>query len=586
MAYVLGISCFYHDSAAALLKDGVAVAAAQEERFTRKKHDPDFPVNAVKYTLSEAGITIDDVDLVVFHEKPLQKLERIMESFMATYPKNYPFFVSSLPGFLGEKFWMGEIIRKKTGYKKKVIYSEHHISHAASSFYCSPFSSCGVLTVDGVGEFDTSTLGHGKGEHFELLKEIRFPHSLGLLYSAFTSYLGFKVNSAEYKVMGLAPYGKPVYADLIFDKLISVKDDGSFRLNMEYFAFLEEKRLINRKFCNLFGAEPRAPESKLTQREFDIAQSVQKVTEDVVLKMCNHLHEMTGEKKLVMAGGVALNCVANGKIIKQTAFKEIYVQPAAGDAGCSLGGALMGYYGYLKHSRLKGGKPIVSMHSPYLGPEYSDEEIRKQLDAQHAVYHELGKEKLLKETAKRIADGKVIGWHQGRMEWGPRALGNRSILADARDPKMKDIVNLKIKFRESFRPFAPAVMYEKMGEYFDLEQESPYMLLVAQVQPGKRVIPSVTHVDGSARIQSVTREQNELFYDLIHEFYKLTKVPIIINTSFNVRGEPIVNTPTDSYTCFMRTNMDDLVAGNFMMHKREQPNWVEHEDWQKKFVPD
>lgn len=579
--YILGISCFYHDSAACLLKDNEIIAAAQEERFTRKKHDFEFPKNAIDYCLKEANIGIDDIDYVGFYDKPFIKFERILETYLSVAPRGLKSFIQAIPLWIKQKLWMSDLIKKELGYKGKIIFTEHHQSHVASAFFASPFDEAAILTIDGVGEWATATYGIGKDNEIELTHEIKFPHSLGLLYSAFTYYLGFKVNSGEYKVMGLAPYGEPKYYDLIMDNLIDIKDDGSFKLNMKYFAYTHDLKMTNKKFDELFGYPRREPESKLEKHQFDIAMSIQKVTEEVMLRMANHLYEETGLKNLCMAGGVALNCVANGRILRETPFKNIFIQPAAGDAGGAFGVASFIYYPWLGNKR----NP-PEFFNPYIGPEFSNEEIRKFLDKKEVIYRELNRDNLLKQTARLIADKQVIGWFQGRMEWGPRALGNRSIIADPRDPEMRDIVNLKIKFRESFRPFAPAVLLEKLSEFFDLDCPSPYMLLVAQVRENKRVIPAVTHVDGSARIQTIAREDNPLYYDLINEFYKLTGVPVIINTSFNVRGEPLVCTPVDAYKCFMRTKMDYLVMGNFLMDKREQKLLEKDINWMKEFELD
>ena len=576
---ILGISAFYHDSAACLLQDGRLVAAASEERFTRKKHDHDFPLNAARYCLREGGITAADLDYVGFYDKPLLKFERILYTYLATFPRSFPSFMKAMPLWLREKLWTPGTIRKELDYRGPILFAEHHESHAASAFLLSPFTEAALLTVDGVGEWATATLGVGRDRRLEIRKEIRFPHSLGLLYSAFTYYLGFKVNSAEYKVMGLAPYGQPKYRREM-EKLIDIKEDGSFKLNMEYFAYDYGLTMTNGKFSALFGGEPRAPESKLTQREMDIAASIQEITEIVMLRMSNWLHKETGMDKLCMAGGVALNCVANGRILRETPFRDIFVQPAAGDAGGSLGVAALIWHSILGNPRGPG------MQHAYLGPAYSTEEIRSYLDGNGIRYHELEREALLERTAQLIEEQNVVGWFQGRMEFGPRALGSRSILADARNPANKDVVNLKIKFRESFRPFAPTVLEDKVSEWFELAQPSPYMLLVAQVREDRRSIPSVTHVDGSARIQTVNHEQNPLFYDLIRRFEARTGCPVIINTSFNVRGEPIVCTPHDAYLCFMRTNMDHLVLDRFVLDKREMQPLREDVDWRNLFELD
>jgi carbamoyltransferase len=576
---ILGISCYYHDSAACLVKDGDIVAAAQEERFSRIKHDQEFPINAVRYCLKEAGISIDDVDYVGFYDKPLIKFERILYTYLATFPRSFPSFLKVVPLWLRKKLWIPSIIKDELDYQGEVMMIEHHMSHAASSFLVSPFEEAAIVTVDGVGEWATSTIGKGEGNNIELCKEIRFPHSLGLLYSAFTYYLGFKVNSAEYKVMGLAPYGKPRYYDEVLE-LVRFEDDGSFKMNMKYFAYDYGLRMTNGRFDKLFGRPVREPESKLEQFHMDIAASVQKVTEDIVLRMAVHAHELTGSKNLCMAGGVALNCVANGKILRQCPFDEIFIQPAAGDAGGAVGVATYLYHTVLGHPR-----EFVWKHA-YLGPSYSTDEIRDYLDANGVVYGELTEDEVLERTAGAIIDQQVVGWFQGRMEFGPRALGSRSILADARNPENKDVVNMKIKFRESFRPFAPSILEERVSDYFELDQPSPYMLLVAQVREDNRTIPSVTHVDGSARIQTVDESTNPLYHSLIRRFEEKTGCPVIINTSFNVRGEPIVCTPHDAYLCFMRTNMDVLVMDRFYLEKPDQKPLEEDVDWRELFELD
>ena len=579
--HILGISCFYHDAAACLLRDGEVVAAASEERFTRKKHDADFPMNAVRYCLEAGGIETADLDHVGFYDKPFIKFERIIETYLAVAPRGIQSWVMAIPLWLKEKIFMRKTIEKKLdGYEGDILFSEHHESHAASAFYCSPFEEAAILTLDGVGEWATAAKGFGRGEEITLTHEIHFPHSLGLLYTAFTYYLGFKVNSGEYKVMGLAPYGKPEYFDLIMDRLIDVKADGSFKLNMDYFAYTHKLTMINKKFNDLFGAPPRTPETWLNEREFDIAASIQKVTEEVVLRLCRSLHAETGLDNLCLAGGVALNCVANGKIIKQTPFKDIYVQPAAGDAGGALGVAQLIWHRYLGRERKH------PLPDAYLGPEYSNEEIKAFLAEKGVPYRELDPETLVSDVARLIDEKNVIGWFQGRMEFGPRALGGRSILADARDPEMRNIVNRRIKFREGFRPFAPTVTLEGCPEWFELDQPSPYMLLVADVREGKRVIPSVTHVDNSARIQTVSEAENPLYHRLLKAFEARTGVPVIINTSFNVRGEPIVRTPADAYLCFMRTDMDYLAMGDFLLDKKDQPPLKEDVDWRSQFELD
>ena len=579
--YVLGISCFYHDSAAALLKDGVVIAAGQEERFSRKRHDSDFPSKAIKYVLHEAGIGPEELDAVGFYDKPLLKFERMLSTYVATFPRSFNSFRKAMPVWLHEKLWVPSIIRKELKpYKGPIYFAEHHMSHAASCFLPSPFEEAAILTVDGVGEWATASYGVGKGTDVTMLKEIRFPHSLGLLYSAFTYYLGFKVNSAEYKVMGLAPYGKPVHFDRIMKEMVHLKEDGSFKLDMTYFSYDHGLRMTNGAFDEFFGGPPRKPETWMAEREFDIAASVQKVCEEVVLHMVRHLHRETGLTKLCMAGGVALNCVANGRIIRETPMKELWVQPAAGDAGGAVGVAHYLYNTIDKQPRAKG------WTHAYLGPQFTDAEIAQYLDGAGARYTTLTDRELPRRTAKLVSEGSVVGWFQGRMEFGPRALGARSILADPRDPKMRDTLNMKIKFREGFRPFAPSVLMDKASEWFEIDCDSPYMLLVAQVREGKRTIPSVTHVDNSARLQTVTRDEAPLYYDLIRAFEEITGVPIVINTSFNVRGEPIVCTPHDAYLCFMRTNMDHLVLGHHLLDKKEQPKLREDVDWRSLYELD
>jgi len=579
--YVLGLSCFYHDSAAALLKDGVVIAAGQEERFSRKRHDSGFPEKAIQYVLHEAGIKPDELDAVGFYDKPLLKFERMLSTYVATFPRSFGSFRKAMPLWLHEKLWVPSIIRKELKpYKGPILFAEHHMSHAASCFLPSPYDEAAILTVDGVGEWATASFGVGRGSDITLFKEIRFPHSLGLLYSAFTYYLGFKVNSAEYKVMGLAPYGKPVHFERIMKDMVHLNEDGSFKLNMKYFSYDYGLRMTNGAFDDFFGGPPRKPEAWMAAREFDIAASVQKVCEEVVLKMVRHLHQETGLDRLCMAGGVALNCVANGRVIRETPMKQLWVQPAAGDAGGAVGVAH-----YIYNTLHKKPRASAWTHA-YLGPEFSDAEIARFLDEAGAKYETLADAELAKRTAKLISESNVIGWFQGRMEFGPRALGGRSILADPRDPKMRDTLNMKIKFREGFRPFAPSVLLDKASEWFEIDCDSPYMLLVAQVREGKRTIPSVTHVDNSARLQTVTRAEAPLYYDLIREFERLTGVPIVINTSFNVRGEPIVCTPRDAYLCFMRTNMDQLVLGHHLLDKKQQPPLRDDVDWRSLYELD
>ncbi len=561
--YILGISAFYHDAAAALVKDGKLVAAASEERFSRKKHDERFPFHAIDYCLGTEKISVQDLDYVAFYDKPFVKFERLLLTYLSYFPRGIKSFLTAMPIWLKRKLWTKIIIQKELGFEKEILFCDHHLSHAASAFLVSPFEEAAILTLDGVGEWSTATHGIGKGTDITLIHEIRFPHSLGLLYSAFTYYLGFRVNSAEYKVMGLAPYGKPTYYDKVRE-LVDIRDDGSFMLNMKYFEYPYGLRMTNGHFDRLFGGPPRVPESRLTQREFDIAASIQEVTDEIMVKAANHLYKETGCKNLCLAGGVALNCVANGKILRETPFEHLFIQPAAGDAGGALGAAF-----YLYNTILRNPRSFV-MEDAYYGPEYGREEIKQFLDKHGIPYTELTQEVLVKRVAKLIDQQHVVGWFQGRMEFGPRALGNRSILADPRNPKMKDILNLKIKFREGFRPFAPTVLEERVADYFEFNGASPFMLLVAQVREDKRVIPSVTHVDGSARLQTISRTSNPLYYDLISEFEKRTGLPVIINTSFNVRGEPIVCTPLDAYRCFMRTKMDDLVMGPFLLSKADK----------------
>jgi len=577
---VLGISCFYHDAAAALLCDGKLVAAAHEERFTRKRHDPDVPVEAVRYCLQEAGLSIDAIDYLAFYDKPFVKFERILMTYLATFPRSLPSFSKSIPIWLKEKLWVPRVLHEKLGFDGEVLFAEHHQSHAASAFLPSPFEEAAILTCDGVGEWATTTQGVGRGNQFELIKEIRFPHSLGLLYSAFTYYLGFKVNSAEYKVMGAAPYGDPKYADQIFDELVDLRDDGSFKLNMKYFAYDYGLTMTNHKFDKLFGEPRRESESAMEQFHWNMAASVQRVTEEIMLRIVRDLHQKTGLKNLCMAGGVALNCVSNGRIIREGPFDDLWVQPAAGDAGGALGAALFVDNCVLDNPRK------TRMEHAYWGPSFSDEAIRSYLDARGARYRSLSRDEMIAETARRLSDDQaVVGWFQGRLEWGPRSLGSRSIIADARNQDNWKRVNLKIKFRESFRPFAPAVLADKASEWFDIDRESPYMLLVCQVHGGKR-IPAVTHVDGSARLQTVTRESHPEFYDLLAAFDEQTGCPVLINTSFNVRGEPIVCTPDDAYLCFMRTQMDVLVLGNQILLKEDQPELVEDFDWRERYELD
>jgi len=577
---ILGISAFYHDAAACLLRDGEIVAAASEERFTRKKHDSGFPEHAIRYALSAGGIQVADIDCIGFYDKPLLKFERIITTYIGTFPKSFSSFRKAIPLWLKDKLWVPNNIRKRLDYDGEILFAEHHMSHAASAFLVSPYKRAAIMTLDGVGEWATATQGVGENGKITLLNEIRFPHSLGLLYSAFTYFLGFKVNSAEYKVMGLAPYGEPKYYDTIMNNLVHVAEDGSFQINMDYFAYDYGLTMTDGRFSELFGIPVREAESELEQVHKDLAASVQKVTEEIVLRQARDLSRRTGMTNLCMAGGVALNCVANGRVIRETPFTDIFVQPAAGDAGGAVGVAA-----WIYHS-VQGNERTHMWRHAFLGPEFSSQEIRSYLEKQGQPWIECSREELLAMTAKLIEQQNVVGWFQGRMEFGPRALGNRSILADARNPANRDVVNMKIKFRESFRPFAPTVLAERASEYFEIDCESPYMLLVAQVRPEKRQIPSVTHVDGSARIQTIAREQNALYYDLVKEFDRLTGCPVIINTSFNVRGEPIVCTPHDAYLCFMRTNMDYLVMDNFVLDKKQMKPLRDDIDWQREFELD
>jgi len=577
---VLGISCFYHDSAAALLRDGELVAAAHEERFTRKRHDASLPRHAVSYCLREAGIGIGDVDYLVFYDKPLVKFERILTTYLATFPRSLPSFSKAIPLWLKEKLFVPKTIERDLGFEGPLLFAEHHQSHAASAFLPSPFEEAAILTIDGVGEWATATQGVGRGNKFELIHEIRFPHSLGLLYSAFTYYLGFKVNSAEYKVMGAAPYGQPKYVDRIFEHLIHVRDDGSFKMNMKYFGYDYGLTMTNARFDALFGHPRRDPDSKMEDFHWDMAASIQRVTEEIVMRMARDLHRRTGMRKLVMAGGVALNCVANGRLLREGPFEDLWVQPAAGDAGGALGAALFAEHCVLDRPRR------FRMDHAFWGPSFSDAEIRAYLAGRKAPYRSHSRDEMIRETARQLDEKQaVVGWFQGRMEWGPRSLGSRSILADARNKENWQRVNLKIKFRESFRPFAPACLAEKSGEWFDIDRESPYMLLVCQVKD-RAAVPAVTHVDGSARLQTVTRDTHPEFYDLLKSFDERTGCPVMINTSFNVRGEPIVCTPDDAYLCFMRTNMDVLVLGNQILLKDEQPALVEDFDWRERYELD
>jgi carbamoyltransferase len=635
---ILGISAFYHDSAACLVVDGEIVAAAQEERFSRIKHDHSFPLNAARYCLSEANLTAEKLDYVGFYDKPLLKFDRLLETYLDYAPSGFSSFLNALPLWMKEKLWMPDLIRtelakadgeederaaKKKGkkFEWKLLFGDHHESHAASAFYPSPFKEAAILTIDGVGEWATSSIGVGKGNEITLLKELRFPDSLGLLYSAFTYYTGFKVNSGEYKVMGLAPYGQPKYVSVIKDKLLEIREDGSLKMNHEYFSYSQGLRMTNGAFDKLFGGPPRKPESQVTQKEMDLARSIQVITEEVMLKMTSYVHQETGMKKLCMAGGVALNCVANGQILREVPFEDIWIQPAAGDAGGALGIALAVWHRYLAKPRVSPEQAgswqsaraprsnglaayADGMKGSYLGPRHTEDEIEKFLKARQLPYKKYSRKELPGVVADLLAAGKIIGLHQGRMEFGPRALGGRSIIGDPRSPEMQAAMNLKIKYRESFRPFAPSVLREQVADWFDLNADSPYMLLVADVAEAQRrkmtaaeealwgidklnvkrsEIPAVTHVDYSARIQTVRHETNPLYWEIIEAFRQKTGCPVIVNTSFNVRGEPIVCTPEDSYRCFMRTEMDFLVLETCVLDKKVQPKFEDSKDWQKQF---
>lgn len=615
--YILGISAFYHDSAAALIEDERCIAACQEERFTRKKHDSRFPVHAVRYCLSEAGISLRDVDYIAFYDKPFLKFERLLETYLAEAPRGFQSFATAMPVWLKEKLFQKRLILKalqeisgmpSKELSAKLLFSEHHQSHAASAFYPSPFEEAALLTVDGVGEWNTTTLAHGVGNNLTFLKHLDFPHSLGFLYSAFTYYTGFKVNSGEYKVMGLAPYGEPRYVRAIQDHLIDVKSDGSFRLNLDYFNFTTGLTMTSDAFHQLFGGPPRKAEAELTQREMDLARSVQEVTEEIMRKLALTARNETGSRNLCLAGGVALNCVANGKILNQGLFDRIWIQPAAGDAGGALGAAYSAYYSELGKPRTLDKTQLDNMQGSYLGPAFSNNQVQEFLDRMGAVYHRIsGEEELYNRISDALTEEKVIGWHQGRMEFGPRALGGRSIIGDARSQKMQSVMNLKIKFRESFRPFAPSVLRERVADYFEMDGDSPYMLLVSPVQPELRTpmseeenalfgidklniprstLPAITHVDYSARVQTVHPETNPRYYNLIKRFEEKTGCGVIVNTSFNVRGEPIVCSPEDSYRCFMRTEMDLLAIEDFILYKEEQPLRQEMGDWREEFELD
>lgn len=610
---LLGLSAHYHDSAAALIDDGNIIAAAQEERFTRKKHDPGFPEYAIRYCLQEAGLGLNDLDGIVYYDKPLIKFERLLETYLSYAPRGFQSFVMAMPVWLKEKLYLKSVLKKelaalaecKVDELPKLMFAEHHQSHAASAFYPSPFEKAAVMCMDGVGEWATTSVWLGDGNKLTPQWEINFPHSLGMLYSAFTYYTGFKVNSGEYKLMGLAPYGEPTYVDLIMDKVIDLKEDGTFRLDMQYFNYTTGLTMTNNKFAELFGGPARKAESEITQKEMDIARSIQEVTEEIVLRLARTVHKEMDVDYLCLAGGVALNCVSNGRLLREGPFKDIWIQPAAGDAGGALGCALAVHHAETDPPRVV--NPSDSMQGSYLGPRYPSDEIEQQLDEYGAVYELIDDSRFYTELADILADEKVVGWFQGRMEFGPRALGGRSIIGDPRSRQMQSVMNLKIKYRESFRPFAPSVRAEKVGEWFEQDRPSPYMLIVAPVLEDKRIpmtkeqeklfgieklnvprseIPAITHVDYSARIQTIHEDTNPRYYQLIKSFEKKTGCPILINTSFNVRGEPIVCTPKDAYRCFMRTEMDYLVVENYILKKSDQPEWQGDDSWKDEFELD
>ena len=602
---ILGISAFYHDSAACLLSDGKIIGAAQEERFTRIKHDHNFPVLASQYCLKEGGLSISDLDFIVFYDKPFLKFERILETYLAYAPRGIRSFLMATPLWLQKKLWIPDIIEKSIGYKGEVLFTEHHESHAASAFFQSPFNNAAFLTMDGVGEWATVSYGIGENNKIIIDSELHFPHSLGLLYSAFTYYTGFRVNSGEYKVMGLAPYGEPKYVQLILENLIDLKDDGSFRLDMKYFDYCAGLTMTNKHFNNLFGREPRKRESDLTQMDMDLARSVQVVTEEIVLKIAKHVYKEIGGDSIALAGGVALNCVSNGRLLREGPFKNVWIQPAAGDAGGALGAALYTWYDYLNNPRHVDTQRD-SQKGSYFGPEYNNKEIQLFLN-EFNIPHSKQVNDITETTADLLIKENVIGWFQGRMEFGPRALGNRSIIGDARSPNMQKKMNLKIKYRESFRPFAPSILAERITDYFEIDRESPYMLQVAQIRKERQIpmkdaeknffgleklnversdVPAITHIDYSARIQSVNIHDNPKYHKLLKTFEEKTGCPVIVNTSFNVRGEPIVESPMDAYKCFMRTEMDYLVMGDYILNKKDQPEFIDDLDWKEEFELD
>ena len=604
--YILGLSAFYHDSAACLVRDGEIVAAAQEERFTRVKHDPNFPANAVRYCLQEAGIEAKDLHCIGFYDKPLLTFERLLETHLGTAPLGIRLYWKSMVVWLKKKLWIPQLIQSELDCEVPVLFGDHHESHAASAFYPSPYEEAAIMTLDGVGEWTTTSYGYGRGSEIHTLADIKFPHSLGLLYSAFTYFTGFKVNSGEYKLMGLAPYGEPKYVDRILDNLIDLKDDGSFKLNTRYFNYISGLTMTSPAMDELFDGPPRQPEALLTQREMDLARSCQVVTEEVMLRIARTAHKETGSKNLCMAGGVALNCVGNGRILREGPFENMWIQPAAGDAGGALGVALALWYHHLDNPRTAEGQRDA-MRASLLGPEYDDEAVGRFIEEQGGIGDRLTADEFPIRVAEQLAAGKVVGFFQGRMEFGPRALGARSILGDPRSTETQSVMNLKIKFRESFRPFAPTVLREHVHEYFELDADSPYMLQVAPVKEERQIamsdeqqnlfgieklnvprsdIPAITHVDYSARVQTVRREDNPRYYDVIKAFQSLTGYPVVVNTSFNVRGEPIVQSPEDAYRCFMRTEMDFLVLGSYLLDKKDQPQWQEEKDWREEFELD